>query len=563
MHIRSGPSFLQAQRCGALFPSAPLIRAAFPKPVTQNPAGLPSGIKDCVHRAIAQTPAVRGQGFANLQQGSLKWPYLLGGGLMLLGVSGAKMHAESRTPEQIERQINALLEIDKKERTMSKTFELYRCLLTLGRERIKQAKGKDITVVYGKTGAGKSALINYVYGCDMREDECGRIVVDEKSGIKSVAPIVHGGKSGTPLPQLIPGVTFDVAEDKKGELNLKKGELNLCDIAGLCDNRGIEVVIANAVLLKDLVKQAKSVKFVLVFDIRGLEARGESWVEVALLLQDTFEGVIGRGQNSLSVILTRSHNLAKEKKSIQALDKGSVSDELARLAITYDPLNSKRRDDLRIEILSTKSHENLDPKMSLGGAQCHQAIKLGEKIGRYVDENLPKENTWPLALEGILFTHDLTRLGNQDLKDPHKKASKPVLELASSLIRQLDPGTSNAKPEPNENEKAIGEKYKRLEGYFGSYVNFSKPNIQFKNVLQKFDDTQVSWGRQAANLGVIASSSIVAATSYAVGGTVVAVAMPVTLAIVAGSTAIAATYCGYRWMFPSEEETKTAEFFRV
>ncbi len=567
MHIRSGPPFLQAQRCGALFPSAPLIRAAFPKPVTQNPAGLPSGIKDCVHRAIAQTPAVRGQGFANLQQGSLKWPYLLGGGLMLLGVSGAKVHAESQTVSLVEGRMKSLLNIDEKERTVGERLELYRCILALGQERVEQAKGKDITVVYGKTEAGKSVLINYVYGCDMAKDESGRVIVDPKSKENEVALIGHGGEARTAVPQLIPEITF-------GFGNQQECKLNLCDIAGLCDNRGVEVVIANAVLLKELVKQAKSVRFVLVFDIRGLEGRGKSWVEVAQLLHDTFRGVVGEGEDNLRVIFTRSQNLEQEKMSIQALKKGKISGRLSEFAITYDPLDPKERNNLRLKIFNTESHKNVDVRVRLGDEQYHQAKKLGEEIGGDVEGDLKDEKTWPAALPKLQFTYGLANLGDLDLKAPHEKVSEPILRLGASLTRELDPQISNA--DLGGNHHGILDRYMRLRGTFGFYVSFDDKDYQIKNVTQKFKDERVSWSLRSVGSGVggvVSGGVALVGGNTAVGGAVanllgvgagtvalptVAVATAAGVAVVGGGAAI---YYGYRWVFPSEEDKKLARFF--
>ena len=86
--------------------------------------------------------------------------------------------------------------------------ESRRCLVSCvayGREQARLAEGRDVVVVLGNTGAGKSAFINYLSGCTFELSDEDRMVVAAESPTPEVMKIGHTNQSETFAPQVAPG----------------------------------------------------------------------------------------------------------------------------------------------------------------------------------------------------------------------------------------------------------------------------------------------------------------------------------------------------------------------
>ena len=105
---------------------------------------------------------------------------------------------------------------------------------------------RDIVVFLGYTGAGKSTLINYLANIPIKVDERGCIALAGNS-ISGAMKIGGSSKSETFLPQFI-----------------KSEDFAFYDLPGFSDTRGIEVRLANACFIKNIIEKAKTVKFVFV-----------------------------------------------------------------------------------------------------------------------------------------------------------------------------------------------------------------------------------------------------------------------------------------------------------
>lgn len=102
-----------------------------------------------------------------------------------------------------------------------------------GRAKARTSKGKELLMVIGNTGAGKSTFINYLFGCELEVVNEGnkRIVrVRAGSAVKEVMEIGHTNQSKT----FIPAQAYD--EDTM---------LTCLDCPGFLDSRGAEINIAN------------------------------------------------------------------------------------------------------------------------------------------------------------------------------------------------------------------------------------------------------------------------------------------------------------------------------
>jgi len=72
-----------------------------------------------------------------------------------------------------------------------------------GSETRDQVKGKELLMVVGNTGVGKSLIVNYIHGCEMERDKELKVVrVKEDSKLKAIMEIGHTNQSMTFLPQL-------------------------------------------------------------------------------------------------------------------------------------------------------------------------------------------------------------------------------------------------------------------------------------------------------------------------------------------------------------------------
>lgn len=111
-------------------------------------------------------------------------------------------------------------------------FEVSR-LFELCNAAIEEARDKELTIVIGNTGSGKSTLINKLNGCRYQSKKPN--IATLVSG-HEVTKTQAGGGSCTLVPKIIP-------------IQINGKTLNLCDLPGFDDNRSIErkIVAANAV----------------------------------------------------------------------------------------------------------------------------------------------------------------------------------------------------------------------------------------------------------------------------------------------------------------------------
>ena len=160
--------------------------------------------------------------------------------------------------------------------------------IKLGNIAIEKAHNKDLVLLLGNTGVGKSTMLNYVCGKKLilKENkyvELDRKFMGENTDDGEFALIGHGNQSVTFTPGIF-------------ELKIDEETLFLCDCPGFTDSRGAEINIANSVNISTMMKQAKSVRFVLLFSHSDLtEKRGKNikelsnWLNKLTFTQDTVD----------------------------------------------------------------------------------------------------------------------------------------------------------------------------------------------------------------------------------------------------------------------------------
>jgi len=158
---------------------------------------------------------------------------------------------------------------------------------------LNSSQGKDIIVMLGITGAGKSTLTNFLCNVKLnvvdtsvskRGNITGGHLVPDKSD-KRAKEVNSKGKSCTVLPN------FEFYEG-----------LNIYDLPGLADTRECYSLI-NASIIKNIIDKANSVKVVFVVGFPEFEAeRGKSFNKIRNAAEEIFEGSGGLDECSCLVV---------------------------------------------------------------------------------------------------------------------------------------------------------------------------------------------------------------------------------------------------------------------
>lgn len=237
---------------------------------------------------------------------------------------------------------------------------------------LHSSRGRDIVVFLGKTGAGKSTLINYLKETPLRADRRHIILSDPSD--PTTMRIGNGSHSETQLPQFT-----------------QIGGLAFYDLPGFGDTRGTAVGLMNASFIKNILEKARSVKLVFVAGYDEITAgRGALLRE---LLNTTHHLLRGRETQRLSaLVITKSPAEDSEEQFKSELYR-YIGEEVLnpwiegeRLARMISPRNGEISDRERSHILRviertpTERIENLNIAAIYG----HSELDYLEAI--YVEE---------------------------------------------------------------------------------------------------------------------------------------------------------------------------------
>eukprot|EP00928_Gymnodinium_smaydae_P061201 TRINITY_DN45344_c0_g1_i1.p1 TRINITY_DN45344_c0_g1~~TRINITY_DN45344_c0_g1_i1.p1 ORF type:complete len:952 (-),score=99.80 TRINITY_DN45344_c0_g1_i1:132-2987(-) len=164
-----------------------------------------------------------------------------------------------------------------------------------GKIQARQAESKDVVVVLGNTGAGKSAFINLLHGCTFELNAEDRMAVQPESEVGELMKIGHTNKSETFAPQV------EMAASSFGD------GFAFADCPGFLDNRGFEINVANAVNVKQTLAAAATVRIVVIINYHSLLAdRGKGVSDLLHILGGLFGDVESLKKHADSVILAIS-----------------------------------------------------------------------------------------------------------------------------------------------------------------------------------------------------------------------------------------------------------------
>ena len=183
---------------------------------------------------------------------------------------------------------------------------------------IRTAQGKDVTLVIGNTGVGKSALINCIRGYDMivRRTPTGPVLDVENPEAPGVAKIGHAGSC-----TWVPMTYFD-----------SNRNLYYCDCPGFGDTRGPEERISVAITTELAVRTAGNIAgIILVIDGRSLYVdRGASFSKLCSTLKRLFKDFDLLG-DKIKFIVTQTED-GLEQHHIVAKIQSEYDESLRRLS---------------------------------------------------------------------------------------------------------------------------------------------------------------------------------------------------------------------------------------
>ena len=161
-----------------------------------------------------------------------------------------------------------------------------------GKAIARRANGKQLAVVLGNTGAGKSAFVNFLHGCSFQYEEEDKMVVRADSRVRELMRIGHSGTSETFSPQV---------EDAASSLG---PGFAFADCPGFLDNRGFEINVANAANVRHTVAAAASAVVVVVVNYYSLRAdRGRGLRDLLEILLGLFGSVEAIRANAPSLLV--------------------------------------------------------------------------------------------------------------------------------------------------------------------------------------------------------------------------------------------------------------------
>lgn len=409
------------------------------------------------------------------------------------------------------RLLNEKLENSGKSLSSEESIALLMECMNRGEVAAQKGQGQELVVFIGNTGAGKSTLVNYLYGCDMEVIDCEQTLEGRAIAVKPrskggkydpVMEIGHTKKSKTFMPQIEKGPTQDMI---------------YCDCPGFLENRGFEINIANAVNIRKALTQAKSIKVLMLINYHSLRAdraRGlREMIKIACDLFGSKENLV-KYKDSLLLGVTQIDRGVDEPIPLNRLknwvaDPDGITDEFSQNAIrylserlfVYDPLDralryeSVKRDELfdKVKRLTPITDTKHIFKTALSNDDQNGLIQISENIGRAIETSLISQD-FRKASEYMKGLEKLQVIDHQYVTDSIVRKQHLIINHFKDMSSKFDLLAGNAANELPPEAEQIFKRFKDgivvFEDNIRSQVNIAGFENRYAFYKKKFEARQ-------------------------------------------------------------------------
>jgi len=345
----------------------------------------------------------------------------------------------------------------------------------------EKVAGKELVIFIGNTGAGKSTTVNYLYGCEMQLQSPEELKIERFEDVITVKPKIAGGI----LDELMP-----IGHTKQSKTFMpqietdNKNGMTYMDCPGFLDNRGPEINIANAVIIKNAIKKSKSVKVMVLINFYSLKADiGRGLAEMIKITSYLFGNTANLIANKKSILIGVTN--APTNMNLEGLKKWLVADNLESIkqlsdcVFTFDPLGR--------EIKGGWTREQIIERINKLKPITNQA-KILSTVLTNEDENKL------LDISDKISSKIISHLNKADLTvEDFKQAAKQLSYLENLSI--IDHVTVERLLSKNQNR--IPRKFQELVNEFNtncslenfdsaiSLLNLLKESINFFNSIEQ------------------------------------------------------------------------------
>lgn len=344
-----------------------------------------------------------------------------------------------------------------------------------GYKEVSKSLNEDVVLVIGKTGSGKSTLVNYLADVKLEgyeDEDISKIrAVNDKDSVASICDI---SGSGTTIPNRV-----------------KKHDITFWDCPGFEDNRGADQDITNAFYITHIIKNSKSIKICALIEHDSTKGKNNDLADFAEQIDRLFGRDANSYKNSLSIVVTHT----PQNQKLETIKK--------RLEKMVNEANNIKNKDVLLEVIKNKlslfkepnrtgeidEHEkkvilrglkdlnaqevtknlklcvSIAPKTALAAIEVYQEInsKLVTSLKKIVDSSTQKYKS---IIDNKNSTAEKLEECAHDLKNYHEKLPNVI------TIEQLGIAV--------ENNKKLFDEYS--DGVKGQYVVVSKEGKGFEVV---------------------------------------------------------------------------------